>query len=261
MLASVLMQLGVAFPGPLNESLDNLWFTLLFKRRGALLDSDCEFGELARAFVNRLRPGQRSPDAVARRIEELVRVPRDGHPVSQLQPLAVSMLENDVTSSAPEGAPVAWKEPNTHVVLERLLMACPDARYIHLERHGLDMALSENQNQLKLWGPIFLDRPVEIGPRDSLSYWCAAHRRIGRLASEYPGRILSIRFEDLCADTIAAVSAVADFAGVNVNEAGLAAIDEMCAPPSSSGRYRQAQRDIFLPQDVEYVASKGYAVD
>jgi hypothetical protein len=35
-----------------------------------------------------------------------------------------------------------WKEPNTHVVLDRLWAELPRLKYVHVRRHGLDMAFS-----------------------------------------------------------------------------------------------------------------------
>jgi hypothetical protein len=48
-----------------------------------------------------------------------------------------------------------WKEPNTYIILEKLNEYYPNMKYIHLIRNGLDMAFSENQNQVKLWDLYF----------------------------------------------------------------------------------------------------------
>lgn len=261
LLAAILMELGVSFPGPLNASLDNLWFTLLFKRRGALVDADADFALLTEMFLERLRSGRKAPERAAALIEKIVHTPRRGHSQSDLAALAQTFCEDDKSSALPEDAQFAWKEPNTHVVLERLLNCAPGLRYIHLERHGLDMAYSDNQNQLLLWGPVLLDRAVEIGPRDSLAFWCAAHKRLDRLAVNHRDHILCIKYEDLCQDTDGVAKRVAEFLNLPVSQAKLIAIRKQCAPPASLGRFRDRPLDAFSPADVEYVASRGYPVE
>jgi len=45
-----------------------------------------------------------------------------------------------------------WKEPNSYLLLDHYPEVFPGFRYIHVIRHGLDMAFSKNQNQLYNWG-------------------------------------------------------------------------------------------------------------
>jgi hypothetical protein len=82
-------------------------------------------------------------------------------------------------------------------------------------RSGLDMAHSENQNQLSLWGQHFLGSTRElgsgnggcnsgtwggmVGPGASLRYWCAVHKRVMRLGAELgPARFCLLNFDALC---------------------------------------------------------------
>src|SRR5580704_16555406 len=48
--AALLQMLGYYIGDDLNEPLDNLWFTLLFKRRSVLLEGAPEFGQLVTLF-------------------------------------------------------------------------------------------------------------------------------------------------------------------------------------------------------------------
>jgi hypothetical protein len=48
-----------------------------------------------------------------------------------------------------------WKEPNSHIFLEHLAAHFPQMRYVHVIRHGLDMAFSNNAQQLQNWGDLF----------------------------------------------------------------------------------------------------------
>lgn len=85
-------------------------------------------------------------------------------------------------------------------------------RYIHVVRSGLDMAHSENQNQLALWGQHFLGSARAggssdnlgawggmAGPGASLRYWCAVHKRVARLGAVLgPQRFCLLNFDALC---------------------------------------------------------------
>ena len=74
-----------------------------------------------------------------------------------------------------------WKLPANFMVLKDIAALFPHAKYVHTVRHGLDMAYSNNQNQLRNWGSHFgisLDRPH---PKASLEYWIKANQYAVRL--------------------------------------------------------------------------------
>jgi hypothetical protein len=98
------------------------------------------------------------------------------------------------------------------------------------------MALSANQNQLQNWGPIFLDRDIAIEPRLSLSYWCAAHRRIMNVMRRWPERTMMIDFDALCATPDTYCLRIVRFLGVNLPTAELAKLIEFIHRPASAGR-------------------------
>ncbi len=259
--AQILTRLGVKLSGPLNYALDSIWYALLFKRRAALVETDGEFNLLAELFFERLRGRRINVSEHRPLIEGFTRTPRQTTGADQIMEAARSFLADDQATPAAPGELVGWKEPNTHAVVERFLRFQPEFRYIHVMRHGVDMAIGGNQNQLRFWGPIFLERTDLSGPGDSLSFWRAVHQRIDRLERLYPGRLLTVKFEDLCLNTDAAVKMIAKFLDVNVNEQTLAEINDYCIAPPSIGRYRSASLDAFSPDDIEYVAAKGYALE
>src|SRR5690348_1121191 len=53
-VASFLQMLGYFLGDDLNSELDNLWFTLLFKRRSIFLESEADFRSLASLFFARM---------------------------------------------------------------------------------------------------------------------------------------------------------------------------------------------------------------
>jgi hypothetical protein len=91
----------------------------------------------------------------------------------------------------PDSQRIGWKEPNTHIVMDRLPALLPQMKYIHVMRNGLDMAHSRNQNQLRLWGRYLVGPDCRDDPRSSLKYWCRTHQRILRLCQPLGARFVA----------------------------------------------------------------------
>jgi Sulfotransferase family len=257
--AALLQMLGYYIGDDLNEPLDNLWFTLLFKRRSVLLESEPEFVQLVSLFRSRMSGETCLSDEQRARVFQLCGDGRLQHPQAWLVERAESFF--NAVSSKRAGQPWAWKEPNTHIVIDRIFQCEPELRYIHFVRHPLDMALSGNQNQLENWGPIMLSREVAIEPRQSLAYWCAAHRRVLSFFARWPARTLMVDFDALCANPGPQCVKISDFLGAELSDEVKANFCELVdkGRPVSS-RFATADLGQFDPIDLSYLASCGYAV-
>jgi hypothetical protein len=154
-VAAILEMMGYYLGDHLNDYKDNHWFTLIFKRRSILIESDADFRALVLLFCRRMA-GRTIISAQERaRILSLAEKERFQHSRDLLSDVAASCC--DITSKRPQ-QPWGWKEPNTHVVIDRIFGIVPELRYIHVVRHPLDMTVSSNQAQLYNWGPIFLNQ-------------------------------------------------------------------------------------------------------
>ncbi len=253
--AALLHSVGYYIGDDLNGALDNLWFTLLFKRRSVLLEEAGDFAQLAALFFARMA-GEAIPEranaVLARLVDE--RIQHDG---AWLEARARSFAR----AGSRHGRPWGWKEPNTHVLIDRLLAFDGALRYIHFVRHPLDMALSSNMHQLENWGPVFLDRDVEPSPRDALAYWCAAHRRVAQSIARAPARCMMVDYDALCADPERGFARIAMFLNIPPGGEPFANLLDAVHPPPSSGRFRNVPREQFARHDLTYVASLGYAVE
>jgi Sulfotransferase family len=255
-VAALLGSLGYYLGDDLNESLDNLWFTLFFRRRSILLEDEQSLNELIRLFASRMS-GDVSASPETRAIVSSLPMRHGGEFRQVLMKRADTFL--GAGTGRREDQPWGWKEPNTHVIIDRLLAQCPALRYLHVIRHPLDMAFSANQYQLFLWGPVFLERDVTITPRDSLSYWCAAHRRIARLAARWPERIRFVDFDALCAMPERHYLELAESLGFAPSAGAVARICNGVRPPASTGRFSRHDLGQFDPVDLSYVRQIGYA--
>ena len=123
------------------------------------------------------------------------------------------------------------------------------------------MAFSPNQNQLRTWGPVVLDRNVEDCPRDSLSYWCETQARVKRLSEQYPSNILQIQFEQLCQDPADVGRKVFEFLDHDVPDSVLSAFADCVKPPKSLGRYKSRDLSVFRQSDLMQLEDEGYRID
>jgi hypothetical protein len=258
LVASLLAEFGIFLGRDLNRQLDNLAFTLLFKRRETLNLTDAEIDRDLRLFATMMaRPRELSADeralVLARADEQ-----RSELPPGWLQARADALLRGPHIP-LPARQLWGWKEPNAHVLLPALMRNFPDMRYIHVVRHGLDMAFSHNQSQLHYWGDALLGGPGEPGPARALSYWCAAQKRARAYGEEMGDRFLWLDYDHLCVDPHDGLGRLAEFLDLPCPDRdGLLAL---IRPPSSMGRFRRADCSMFSSADIKLVAEYGFAVD
>lgn len=253
LVAQLLRETGIHMGDDLNDASDTLWFTLLFKRHEILECDDAEFRLLVDALVAGLTGGQPLPADAESRVRDLASKARPQHSLPWLQARCDSLLA--AARNPRRIGRWGWKEPNTHVVIERMWRHLPELRYVHVVRNGIDMAYSRNQNQLALWGtdPAAGQQPAT--PRRSLGWWCRVHRRMQRLLAENPERMYWLDYNALCREPEAEVEQLFAFLGLDPARAA-PALDEVRAPPPREG-IDLAELD---PDDVAYARSLGYEV-
>jgi sulfotransferase family protein len=258
-VAAVAAGAGLALGDDLNGALDNLAFTLLFKRPEILTVPDHELAALVGVFVKAMRGLGPLTGAEQELVARAAAAPRPMHPVLWLRE-RVRRLEAAAADPRPQPERWGWKEPNTHVVLDRLRAALPSLRYVHVARHGLDMAYSGNQNQLRLWGPLLLSRPVELTPASALEYWCAVHRRVLALAADMGDDFLLMSYDDLCREPREQVARLLDFLGIAVSPPELGRLAGIVVRPRSIGRHAAHGLAGFDPADLAYVERLGFSL-
>jgi len=256
-IAQMLSATGYFIGTDLNEASDNLWFTLLFKRPEILACSDQEYADLCDIFVKGMVGGGGFTGEQRERVQRLATGGRQHHDAKWLQSRAVTLLSHPEPRNA--NALWGWKEPNTHIVLDRLIQVFRGMKYIFVSRHGLDMAVSSNQNQPRLWGPIFLGEPVVATPRYSLRYWCVMHRRVMAIGAGMGEGFLFLKYDDLCRNTSQELATLCRFLGIGEANVSQRLLD-LVVPPPSIGRYKSHRRDEFDEDDIAYVESLGFAV-
>lgn len=252
LVAELVGALGYHLGDDLNHASDNLWFTLLFKRWQILQADDSEFAQLVRALVAAMRGGSPLLHGLEARVRQLTEADHDQHPATWLQARAESLIA--AAKGPAHRRPWGWKEPNTHVVIERLWQWLPQLRYIHVVRNGLHMAHSHNQNQLRLWGSHMLGEDGPLTPARALAYWCRVQRRMQQLLVENRKRMYWLDYDALCRDPGPVLADFCRFSGLDIEKSKT--LHDLIRQQSSQ---RASQPiDAFAPEDLDYLRSLGY---
>ncbi len=274
-VAEMLAVLGFRIGSDLNEALDNLSFTLLFKRprwffRQADLRPRVETG--LRIFGKTMTGGARL-DGEERRFlaRATAEVFRHGH--DHLESgrgwwavLRARAILRAVRRPGTDGSPWGWKEPNTHIFLECLAGHFPDLRYVHVIRHGLDMAFSPNRAQLHNWGALFgVEVPKDILrlPQATLDYWIRSNDRAIAEGRRLLGdRFLVVNFDRLMEDPEPEIEKLLGFVPHGADDAELTPrLRVLVRKPRSIGRYRDRDVAIFSPDSLRDVERLGFKIE
>lgn len=257
-VARILKEIGCKLGNDLNVSEDNLSFTYLFKYLEILSASDEHFGKLLKIFIKSMQGGGLS-FSEAEMLTGLNHLHRGrfNEAWGRERVKAIKYGANNQGASEVWG----WKEPNSHVILDRLIYFLPKMKYIHVIRNGLDMAYSQNQIQAKLWGKHFTGEEYQETPAYSLKYWCAVHRRVMSLGKKMGDGFLLLNFDDLCVKPLESILLLQKFLNLKVPESNLRSLSDMVNRPDSLGRFRKYRTDIFSKEDVDFVRELGFAIE
>ncbi len=155
---------------------------------------------------------------------------------------------------------LAIKVPGSFFYLPYLCEIFDDVSYIHVIRHGLDMAFSDNKNQLKNWGGVFNVFPEDISPEIyQLKYWLRANE----YAVDMGVRLLNdkfylLRYESLCDDPESEMKelSVSLTLDLNFDPVMLNTVKR----PKTFNRYLQKDLTLFEDKDLASLKNLGYEI-
>jgi len=264
-IAQLLQSLDFDMGSDLNESLDDLGFTALFKRPSLwpLEDHVLQLNEALNVYLASRGHKSGSWTSQAHQNVRVAELLKSTHQSNEwIEAGNLSDREQFLTTS---GQPIrrwGWKEPNAHVLLPFLLAALPNMRYIHVTRHGLDMAHSSNQTQLMVWGARLLGRAVDTrSADDSLAYWCAAHERLLQLCELADQQILILSFERLFTDADSTLNNLCNFLGLPNTLATARETLSALDAPQTIGRHRELQRLDVSKANRRLLHRLGYDIE
>lgn len=157
-----------------------------------------------------------------------------------------------------------WKEPNSHIYLPHLIWHFAELRYVHVVRHGLDLAFSNNQQQLHNWSFLYdvaiLDSKAQQ-PAAALKYWVRANQRAFELGKKMGAeRFFCLNYDRLCGEPESQVAPMLALAGLHPSPEEFARLCALPEKQKTSERYLRNDCSVFDPADVEAVREFGFEV-
>lgn len=260
-VARIIAEAGVFLGDELTGKYDNLKFTRLFKNP--------EFFEAASRAELAERMALFHRLCVARKPGDWWRYLNIGrtNPKRKLVARDLPALARSFLGGAPEDEqPWGWKEPNTHIYLEALKAQFPDIRYVHVIRHGLDMALSANRDQLNTWGYRY---DVRLADRESarrvleaqIRYWSACnHDVLERGQKLFGDRFYVLEHHRLYEQPRVEVDALTGFLGLAPDENVRQTLYDIPKRPGSAERYLDKGAGFFSDTEIAMVEDLGFKV-
>ena len=249
LITEILQDLNFFMGSDLNGPRDNITFSFLLKRAELwpLADHEEEVKQALDIFFNAMYFHQPLTTQQREFITKLGSIGRSPHaqqwPGDRAEKLLAG-VESETTVKH-----WGWKEPNTHIFLPHLLKYVPGLKYIHVVRHGLDMAFSDNQSQAQLWGKAITGRELDVkNPQDTFSYWCASHTRVISTGKEMESRFYLLNYDNFCKQPEDELDRLFEFLAIDTSHSQKLGAVEKVKPPSSIGR-RHSQPRLSINQE------------
>ena len=262
LIADIMVQLGFQLGTDLNGPRDNLAFSFLFKRAELWpLDDHREaLSQAQELFFNAMYFHR--PLTVQERefITKLGLIGRPPHAADWPPARAAALLQQSADQTRPKLW--GWKEPNTHIFLPALIERAPGMKYIHVVRHGLDMAHSYNQSQLLLWGQALTNKiPSTSNPGDSLAYWCAAHERILGIGATMESNFYLLNYDKFCCKPEGELEKLLQFLQLKPEVQSINKILREIEAPASISRHRKQARLAITDSQRNLLVRLGFNTD
>ncbi|MHA1659095.1 MAG: sulfotransferase [Promethearchaeota archaeon] len=157
-----------------------------------------------------------------------------------------------------------WKEPTSHIYIEYINEYFPNLKYIHVIRHGLDMAYSNNQQQLYNWGYLFgvdIPKSQKLLPRASLEYWIKANKKVISFCKHFlKNKFLLINYDSLCHIPSKEIEKLIIFLELENRNINISKLCSLIKKPISTGRYKKYNLSIFGKEQIDAVRELGFKV-
>lgn len=155
------------------------------------------------------------------------------------------------------------KEPNSHLFMDTILAMWPEAVFIYVSRHPLDMAFSNNKQQLHNWAWFFdinIDAMASIEAAQ-LEYWIASERRLRTIMKTYKPRVYNLKFEAFAANPQKQLCDMIDTLGIRTDSEFVAQAVCNVKPPKSIGRWRKHDLCRFSVGQVDACRELGWPIE
>jgi len=269
-VAEILLRFGFYLGDDLTSTArDNLWYTLLFVRQNWYYKNRNNkqaiytgLSLLSKAMITKRIPSPPELEFLRQAVVPL-RGSRSFRPVIKRfkqawkMPIADSHKELDYVGWG-------WKEPNSYLLIRDMAEYFDNFKYIHVIRHGLDMAFSGNQRQLFRWGPLYgveIPKSPSGVPVASLRYWVKANRYALRAGKKLGHeKFLLVNFDQLCKSPESEIQKIISFLKISPSREVYEEALSISKEPESIGRYRDHNLNQFDSDDLSALQRLGFTI-
>ena len=260
-VTQILIDSGIFMGDNLNNSNDNLTFTRLFKRsKWYQKTNDAEIKKHLMTFEKYMIGEKWNIKDIKIYLKALF--VRDDFDIKNFNDLAHIFLF--LTRPKRNFNLWGWKEPNTHIFLKDLNQYFNNLKYIHVIRHGLDMAFSRNIQQLYNWGWIYgvkIPDNKKLIPQAQLEYWIRANKQALNIGRQLLGKRFYLqKFEEPCINPKNEIEKLLNFMNIEVNKEVFKLLISLPSLPSTVGRYKSRDLNIFTEEQLDEVIKFGYKI-
>jgi hypothetical protein len=254
LVAQLLLAAGIDMGNCLNPAFDNLIFTSLFRD----IPYDISDKQLAYHYklLKTIMQGNLLNDVDRNYFLSFINEKKHLRNISHVWEYIQNYKELNNNSDFVQWG---WKEPNTSIFLSRLFLIEKDLFYIHVIRHGLDMAYNSKTNLTRRWSKLINGKDFEDTPQFQLKYWINLNKNILELRDKYPNRIYLLNFDELCVSPSESLCSLFDFLGFDqmpIDKEDM----KIVKIPDSTGRYKLHDINIFEEKDIDFVSKMGFMI-
>lgn len=262
LVAHLLREMGFHLGHFLNKELDNLIFTRLFKNPDWYATaSEVTLRARFDLFYKIMRGEKLNQTAVKAFLDAVNE--NKLHSATIIQRL--HFIVNNRFAKPATHHNWAWKEPNTQIMIRRIIPLAEGLRYIHVVRHGLDMAFSKNRQQLINWGGLYgIERPHKNGDDThvkQLEFWLRSTEDvISKCKPALNDSFYLLNYNHLIEQPEHETTKLAKFLNVQLTASQLNSLLQHVQKPESDGRYRQHDLSIFSDNQLQRLRAFGFHI-
>ena len=260
-ISEILIQSGMYMGDDLNKSNDNLIFTRLFKNPDWYRNtSDIEMQKRMSLFKKYMSSNKLS-------LRDLITLfsASKSNPIFNSEIAFYFRLINKFFSKGKDSTNWGWKEPNTQIYMSELLHFFDELKYIHVVRHGLDMAYSNNKQKLTNGGwkyNIILngkESKDELAIKQ-LDYWIESTKNVIEKSKKFNTRFLLTNHTNFCEHPVSEIDKIFKFIGIEVSDRKKQKLYSIPENKGSNDRYMHKDLSIFDNEKMKFIEDMGFEI-
>lgn len=143
-----------------------------------------------------------------------------------------------------------WKDPRNCLTIPLWATLFPNARYVFIHRHGIDVAQSHVNRELRVGNTKYVARCLDI--KQSFGLWEEYnHQALQSFKSIPSSKVLKFGFEELVTSPEERLADIADFCALPRNQRALDKFAKRCNPKKAF-EYTKTFRNRITEQDLEF---------